>query len=87
MKRTLKFLSLALLLLVSAMPLCAGVAGSILYTTFGGTGRHIAIDIGYGYFLHSPSEGHTIELGKILDYPWDISGQSNCVDYSGDNNR
>ena len=67
--------------------LVAGVAGRILYTTFGGTGRHIAIDIGYGYFLHCPSEGHTIELGKILDYPWEISGQSNCVDYSGDNNR
>ena len=67
--------------------LVAGVAGSILFTTFGGSGRHMALDIGYGYFLHCPSEGHTIELGKVLDYPWEKSGQSNVIDYTGATNR
>lgn len=60
-----------------------GVEGSILYTTFGGTGRHIGLDIGYGYFLHSPKEGRTIELGKISEYAWEQSGQLVTIDYTG----
>lgn len=52
-----------------------GLDGNILYTTFGGKGRHIGIDIGHGFFMHCPSEGKTIEIGVITDYPWEGSGR------------
>lgn len=51
-----------------------GSDGNLLYTTFGGTGRHIGIDIGHGFFMHCPSELKTLEIGVIEDYPWEGSG-------------
>lgn len=64
-----------------------GVAGSILYSTFNNTGRHCGIDIGYGYFLHMPKEMSTIELGRIADFNWEVSGESKFIDYTGATNR
>ena len=52
-----------------------GPDGNILYTTFGGKGRHIGLDIGHGFFMHCPSEGKTLEVGVIADYPWEGSGR------------
>lgn len=52
-----------------------GVDGNILYTSFNGKGRHIGLDIGHGFFMHCPSEGHTIEVGVIDSYPWEGSGR------------
>lgn len=52
-----------------------GLDGNILYTTFGGRGRHIGLDIGHGFFIHCPSEGKTLEVGVIADYPWEGSGR------------
>lgn len=60
-----------------------GTEGNLLYTTFGGTGRHIGLDIGYGYFLHMRKEGNTVEFGKVSDYAWEKSGQIRGVDYTG----
>ena len=60
-----------------------GVEGSCLYTTFGGTGRHIGIDIGKGFFLHMAKEGQSVTFGKISDYAWEKSGQIKNVDYRG----
>lgn len=58
-----------------------GTWGNILYTTHGGTGRHIGLDVGEGKFLHSPSEGRSIELGIIREYDWEGSGQIKGVSY------
>ena len=59
----------------------AGTWGNCLYTTFGGTGRHIGLDIGGGRFLHIGSMGNSIELGIISEFPWERSGQIDGVDY------
>ena len=59
----------------------AGTWGNLLYTTFGGTGRHVGIDIGEGRFLHAPKEMHTIEMGMISKYAWEGSGQIAGVSY------
>lgn len=76
--------------------LVAGVAGSILFTTHGGTGRHIGIDIGYGYCLDMGREStdwaienglDSIRLRKILDCDWEVSGESNVIDYTGADSR
>ena len=74
--------------------LAKGVAGSILYTTYGGVGRHIGIDIGYGYCCDMAYESTDaniaahkagVRLYKIGDgiTPWEISGQSKALDYTG----
>ena len=72
-----------------------GVAGSILYTTFGGKGRHIGIDIGYGYALDCGYEStdaviaannHSIRLTRIVETAWEKSGQSRLLDYTGATN-
>lgn len=60
-----------------------GKEGSGLYTTFSGTGRHIGIDIGYGYFLHCAKELESIKLGKISEYSWEESFEFENVDYEG----
>ena len=60
-----------------------GTEGNLLYTTFGGTGRHIGLDIGYGYFLHMRKERNTVEFGKVSDYAWEKSGQIRGVSYTG----
>lgn len=51
-----------------------GLDGNILYTTFGGKGRHIGLDIGHGFFMHCPSEGKSLEIGVINNYSWEGSG-------------
>lgn len=72
-----------------------GVAGSLLYTTFGGRGRHISLDIGYGYCLDTgyestdavvASNNHSIRLTRIAETAWEKSGQSRVLDYTGATN-
>lgn len=73
-------------------------AGSIIYTTYGGRGRHIGIDIGYGYIIHTAYESTDanikagkagILLTKISDmqqltgHPWEIEGMTKKLDYTG----
>lgn len=60
-----------------------GTEGNGLYTTFGGTGRHVGIDIGYGYFLHCAKEMNSIEIGKISEYSWERSFHFANIDYKG----
>jgi len=74
-----------------------GPAGSILYTSWNGSGRHIGLDIGgdgagTGYCLQAGYESTDarirsgkagIFLSKLSDTPWERSGQSNVVSYSG----
>ena len=77
--------------------IAAGPTASILFTTFGGTGRHIGLDVGgtgtgTGLCMHMGYEStdKNIREGKagiifepIANRPWEKSGQSNCVDFSG----
>lgn len=72
-----------------------GVAGSILYTTWGGKGRHIGIDIGYGYCLDMAYESTDqriregndgIRLTRISETAWEKSGQTRVLDYTGATN-
>ena len=78
--------------------LAAGPAGSILYTTYNGAGRHIGLDIGYGYCLDMAYESTDrfikehkagIRLYKITDgvTKWEVTGQSNVIDYTGSDAR
>lgn len=60
-----------------------GTEGNGLYTTFGGTGKHVGLDIGYGFFLHVPNMGHTIELGRIAEYEWEHSFHFANINYEG----
>ena len=60
-----------------------GVEGSCLYTTFKGSGRHIGIDIGKGFFLHMAKEGQSVTFGKISNYVWEKSGQIKNINYKG----
>lgn len=68
----------------------AGPTASILFTTWGGTGRHIGLDVGGGLAMHMGYEStdKNIREGKagIIFEPisaraWERSGESNCVDY------
>lgn len=63
-----------------------GTEGNLLYTTFGGTGRHVGLDIGYGYFMSFDKELETCKFGKISAYRWEHSGQLRDVDYAGAKN-
>lgn len=74
--------------------LASGVAGSILYTTYGGRGRHIGLDIGYGFCCDMACESTdaNIKAGKagVRFYKindgtcaWEVSGMSNVLDYTG----
>lgn len=78
--------------------LVAGVAGSCLYTTYGGRGRHIGIDIGYGYCCDMAYESTDaniaagkagIRLYKISDgiCAWEWSFRSRLIDYAGSDAR
>jgi len=60
-----------------------GTEGNGLYTTFGGKGRHVGIDIGYGFFLHMPKELHSVTLGRICEYEWEHSFHFANIDYKG----
>lgn len=62
--------------------LASGPAGSFLYRP-----GHIGLDIGYGAFLHCPSEGRTIEMGIIREYVWEQTGQSNYINMEGSDSR
>lgn len=71
--------------------LANGPGGSILFTTFGGTGRHVGIDAANGMTLHIGAESTdaNIRAGKagiifeqISVRGWERSGESNCIDYS-----
>lgn len=70
----------------------AGPTGSLLFTTWGNTGRHIGLDVGNGYAMHIgwESTNAAIKEGRagILFEPiraraWEKSGQSKVVDYTG----
>lgn len=63
-----------------------GTEGNLLYTTFGGSGRHVGLDIGYGYSLSFEREMETCKLGKISAYRWETSGQISGIDYTGAKN-
>lgn len=72
--------------------LAAGPTGSILFTTWGGRGRHIGIDAGNGWTLQAGWESTDkailegragIILSRISDTAWERSGESNFVDYTG----
>lgn len=54
-----------------------GKAGSVLWKP-----GHVGLDIGSGFFIHIPTLGHTIELGKISEYNWEKSVQVPWADYS-----
>lgn len=62
--------------------LASGPAGSLLYRP-----GHIGLDFGYGFFLHMPKEGRTIELGKISEYVWEKTGQSTYINMEGSDSR
>ena len=62
-----------------------GPAGSILHLP-----GHIGIDIGYGYYLHFPSEMHSCELGRISENTtkWTETGLlTPYIDYTGASER
>lgn len=72
----------------------AGVAGSILYTTYNGTGRHIALDCGFGMVADMACESTDYNIANhragVRYYRYDsgictfeLSGQSNVLDYRG----
>lgn len=72
-----------------------GVAGSLLYTTFGGKGRHIGLDIGYGFCLDMGYEStdaavregrDSVRLTRISETAWEKSGRSRVLDYTGASN-
>lgn len=74
--------------------LASGPAGSILYTTYHGAGRHIGLDIGYGYCCDMACESTDanikahkagVRLYKISDgiCQWEKTGQSRVLDYTG----
>ena len=77
--------------------LAAGPTASLLFTTWGGTGRHIGLDMGgtghgQGLCMHMgwESTDKNIREGKagiifepIASRAWEKSGESRCVDYSG----
>ena len=72
--------------------LALGKTGSILFTTWGGTGRHIGLDVGNGLCMHMGYESTDANIAKgvagiifepIANRAWEKSGESNCVDYTG----
>lgn len=63
-----------------------GTEGNLLYTTFGGKGRHVGLDIGYGFCLSFDKPLHSCEFNRIAEYAWENSGQLRDVDYTGAKN-
>ena len=70
-----------------------GVAGQFLFTTWGGTGRHIGLDApGYGFQLDMGWEStdanvakkkDSVHLARIKDVAWEHSFQTAAVNYTG----
>lgn len=69
-------------------------AGCMLYTTFGGTGRHIGLDCGSGLFAHMGNESTNANIAKGIDsvrlewftnFPnyWEHYFEHEKVDYTG----
>ncbi len=66
--------------------LAKGVAGSILFKPE--PGRHIGLDIGYGFGLHFPNYMNSCEMFRIRDTSFfTLSGEHKNVDYTGATNR
>lgn len=63
-----------------------GTEGNVLFSTWNHMGRHVGIDIGYGFFIDFPTEGDTARLGQIKKIAWEQSGQINGIDYTGAKN-
>ena len=72
--------------------LAEGVAGQFLYTTWGGAGRHIALDAGMGFVLDMGYEStdenvrlhrDSVHLYKITDVAYEHSFQTAAVNYRG----
>ena len=72
--------------------LVKGVAGSFLFTTWGGSGRHIGVDAGLGFALDMGWEStdynikkhrDSVRLSLITDSAWEHSFQTAAVNYSG----
>lgn len=62
--------------------LVGGVAGSLLWKP-----SHVGIDVGYGFFLHCPTEGKSIEMGRIREYDWQKTGHLPNINYDGSDSR
>lgn len=69
-----------------------GPTGSIIFTTWGGTGRHIGLDVGNGLCMHIgwESTDKAIREGRagilfepIANRAWEKSGESKVVNYKG----
>lgn len=62
-----------------------GPAGSIVYTTWGGKGRHVGLDIGYGFTLSIDKEGDSIVMRRTKEGNiWEKTGRlSKYIDYKG----
>ena len=72
-------------------PIEKGPAGSLLYTSWGGTGRHISLDVGSGLVVQAGYESTDenilkgragIFISKISDVAWEKSGECYLVDYT-----
>ncbi len=62
-----------------------GPAASILWKP-----GHVMLDVGYGYFLHFPSELHSCEIGRIsenLDFIQGTGQLVTYINYEGATNR
>lgn len=69
-----------------------GLAGQFLFTTWGGKGRHIGIDIGLGFQLDMGWEStdlnvakkkDSVRLARVKDVEWEHSFQTAAVNYNG----
>lgn len=69
-----------------------GVAGQFLFTTWGGKGRHIGLDVGLGFQLDMGWEStdanvakhkDSVHLARVKDVAWERSFQTAAVDYTG----
>lgn len=72
--------------------LADGPAGSFLFTTFGGTGRHIGLDVGMGFALDMGYEStdanvaahrDSVRLTRLGETKWEHSFQTAAVNYGG----
>lgn len=54
-----------------------GTPGTIFWKS-----GHIGINRGDGTFLHMPTELHTIDVGKVSEYDWNVCGKWPNVEYS-----
>ena len=69
-----------------------GVAGSFLFTTWAGTGRHIGLDVGMGFSMDMGYEStdenirrkrDSVRLAKLSTIAWEKSFQTAAVNYKG----